>query len=345
MLRQRHVIPIIAAAVACAWGPLAAHGQTATSTTGSSTATSSTGTSTSGTSTTSGSATATGTTSGTSNTTPGTATGATSTTTAVYTPTQSETRYLTRLQGQYPTLTKSNMESLVHGLRTGSAITLTNTQGTTTASTTFTPPTRPMGYGNITRSLTLATRELAAAGITNPTPQQLQTALMGGTLTTANGTVQMQGVLQLRSQGMGWGQIAHTIGVQPGMASGKQPTIATSSSSTRSGITTAAGTATTTSTGKTEGEHYGRGFTTASGASSTGSGKKAGQTSTEYHGRGIVTAAGTAAGGGAYGGRGSEYRSGGAIVAANGAIAGQGVVNGAGSGQGSGGAKAHGGRH
>ncbi|MGE5526057.1 MAG: hypothetical protein ACM3SS_20260 [Rhodospirillaceae bacterium] len=340
MQRHRHVISMIAAAIACASGPLTAHGQTTTSTTtGSSTTTSSTGTSTTGTSTTGG-GTTTGTTSGTSTTT----TGATTTTTAVYTPTESETRYLARLQGQYPTLTKTNMESLVHGLRTGSAITLTSTQGTTTSSTTFTPPTRPMGYGNITRSLTLATRELAAAGITNPTPQQLQAALMGGTLTTANGTVQMQGVLQLRSQGMGWGQIAHTIGVQPGMASGKQPTTATSPS-TGSGITTAAGTTTATSTGKTGSEPHGRGITTASGASSVSSGKKAGQASTEYHGRGIVTAAGTSVGGGSYGGRGSEYRSSGAIVAANGTIAGQGVVNGGGSGQGSGGAKAHGGKH
>lgn len=310
-MQQHRVISIIAASIACAWAPLAAHGQTTTG------ATSGTSVTTSGTTATTGT-TATGTT-----TASGTTTTATGTTTTATTAAQSETRYLTRLQSQYPTLTsQSNMQSLVHGLRTGSAITLTGTQGTTATSTTFAPPTRPMGYGNITRALTLATRQLAAAGIANPTPQQLQTALMGGALTTATGTVQMQGVLQLRSQGMGWGQIAHTVGVQPGMSS---------KSATTASATTASGTRSS-------------GITTATGASATGTTQKS-QHVTEYRGRGIVTAAGTTVGGGSYRSQGSENRSGGAIIAANGATASNGVVSGAGSGQGSGGARSHGGKH
>jgi hypothetical protein len=73
-----------------------------------------------------------------------------------------------------------------------------------------------MGNGEVERALTLASRDLTAAGITNPTPEQFQAALMGGAVTNAQGqTTSLDGVLVLRSQGMGWGQIAHTIGVHP----------------------------------------------------------------------------------------------------------------------------------
>ncbi|HSN39368.1 MAG TPA: hypothetical protein VLT92_04175 [Burkholderiales bacterium] len=66
------------------------------------------------------------------------------------------------------------------------------------------------------RATTLANRELAAAGITNPTQAQIDAAMTGGTVTNAQGeTTTMPGVLKLRSEGMGWGQIAHTIGVHP----------------------------------------------------------------------------------------------------------------------------------
>jgi len=112
-----------------------------------------------------------------------------------------------------------NAASLVAGLRSGSEITLSSPDSATGIS--FTPTTKPMGYGNITRALTLAQRQLAAQGITEPTPEQLNLALNGGTLTSvdssgATRTVEMAGVLQLRSQGMGWGQIAHELAVSPG---------------------------------------------------------------------------------------------------------------------------------
>lgn len=112
-----------------------------------------------------------------------------------------------------------NAASLVAGLRSGTEITLSSPDGATGVS--FTPATKPMGYGNITRALTLAQRQLAAQGITEPTPEQLHAALNGGTLTAvdstgASRTVEMAGVLQLRSQGMGWGKIAHQLDVGPG---------------------------------------------------------------------------------------------------------------------------------
>ena len=74
-----------------------------------------------------------------------------------------------------------NSASLVTGLRTGGEITLTGAGETAT----FTSPAKPMGYGNVTRALDLAQRELAAGGITDPTPKELQAALMGGMETAA----------------------------------------------------------------------------------------------------------------------------------------------------------------
>jgi hypothetical protein len=131
-----------------------------------------------------------------------------------------------RVAAQFEPLAGSpqNAQRLVQGLRTGTAITLASSS----ASVTFTPATRPMGYGNISKALLLAQRDLAARGIVNPTPAQLQVALMGGTLVTAGGTVQMPGILQLRSMHMGWGQIAHTLSISPtsrmaAMAQGNAP--------------------------------------------------------------------------------------------------------------------------
>lgn len=112
-----------------------------------------------------------------------------------------------------------NAASLVNGLRSGGEITLAAPDAAT--GVVFTPTTRPMGYGTITRALSLAQRQLAAQGIAEPTPAQLNAALNGGPLTTVDGsgatrTVEMEGVLQLRSQGMGWGRIARQLAVSPG---------------------------------------------------------------------------------------------------------------------------------
>ena len=131
-----------------------------------------------------------------------------------------DSRYVQRIGDQYVSFAGSsaNLESLAAGLRNGSVVTLT--EGSTSVD--FLPPTRPMGYGNVTRALDLARRQLGAVGISNPTPEQLRAAMIGGTVSTATGDVALRGVLRLRSQGMGWGQIAHAVGVHPGLrASGK----------------------------------------------------------------------------------------------------------------------------
>lgn len=151
-----------------------------------------------------------------------------------------ETQFVSRITSGFESFagSQTNAESLALGLRQGQTVTLSSTDG---QAVTFTPPTRPMGQGNVVHALSLAQAQLAAQGITEPSPEQLQAALMGGTVTTgtdaAAQTTTYEGILQLRSQGMGWGKIAHTIGVKPGRGTLN----ATAGAGTGSGAVTASG--------------------------------------------------------------------------------------------------------
>jgi len=151
---------------------------------------------------------------------------------------QAQTTPAKRIEARFDNFAGSNANasSLVTGLRAGKPVTLVGSGETVT----FTSPTKPMGYGNVTRALDLARRELAASGIADPTPKEIQAALMGGTVAGPKGPVTYQGVLQLRAEGMGWGQIAHAIGVHPGLGG---PVAQSSAAPTagQSGIVTAAG--------------------------------------------------------------------------------------------------------
>jgi 3-polyprenyl-4-hydroxybenzoate decarboxylase len=151
-------------------------------------------------------------------TTGGTSTG---TTPAAITGTPAGTGHTTtRLIQDFTTFAGSstNANSLVNGLRHDAPVTLTSgTAGQTTSSVTFTPPTRPMGAGNTFISLAVARQQLTNLGITQPTPDQLKAALVGGTVTGSSGKpTALPGVLTLRAQGQGWGRIAQTQGVQLG---------------------------------------------------------------------------------------------------------------------------------
>jgi len=95
---------------------------------------------------------------------------------------------------------EANATSLVTGLRDDKEVNLSGTK--------FTPPTKKMGYGNVNIALALAEAELKKQGITNPTPEQLKTALVGDAT--------HKGILQLRAEGMGWGQIANSLGFKLG---------------------------------------------------------------------------------------------------------------------------------
>jgi hypothetical protein len=138
-----------------------------------------------------------------------------------------ETNYVSRIAPRYGKLAGSsaNLERLVYALRAGKPVQLSEAVAATatsnspeagrSAATTFTPATRPMGYGDVTRTLELASRQLARVGIKHPTSRQLLAALNGGTVATAQGSIVFPGVVKLRSEGMGWAKIAKTIGVHP----------------------------------------------------------------------------------------------------------------------------------
>lgn len=149
-----------------------------------------------------------------------------------------------------------NARSLYTGLKNGMRITLaaptTTTSGGITATPVlqFDPPTRPMGNGNVFISLALAKQQLANYGITNPTPQQLQAALTGGTIIPAGTTAQpvvLKGILVQRADGMGWGSIAKASGmnlgkVVSGIKSGNTVTANGASAGGTGRVATAAGT-------------------------------------------------------------------------------------------------------
>lgn len=103
---------------------------------------------------------------------------------------------------------EADAQKLVDGLRNGTPMTV---GGATIA------PKGPTGYGNVFITLALAQSSLAAAGITSPTAEQLNAALTGGTVTTADGkVVNLSGVMTLRASGMGWGQIAKQLDLKLG---------------------------------------------------------------------------------------------------------------------------------
>jgi hypothetical protein len=171
--------------------------------------------------------------------------------------------------------------------------------------TVITPPTGKMGHGNVFTSLALAKQQLGQMGISQPTPEQLQAALTGGTITTGTGatatTTQLQGVLTMRSQGMGWGQIAQKQGtklgpVVSGLKSANQSMTTTNASSTGSQSTTSSS-GIVSGSGKSHGNsgqnvsgqnRSGEGIVSASGRS-VGNGNA--------YGKGIVSGSGRAAGG------------------------------------------------
>jgi hypothetical protein len=248
---------------------------------------------------------------------------------------------------------EENAASLVNGLRTGSEITLTGSSasGSSSESASFTSPTKPMGYGNIRIALSLAEAQLATEGITQPTPQQLQTALMGDmTGATAQTTSQTQGILQMRASGMGWGQIANAMGFKLGaVMSGRVPanTATTTQSGTNSGTVTATG---TTASASSKGQSArASGIVTANGRPAGGNGVHQSDTSrgqgSAASSSGIVTATGASAGGGAGRNHGAFNAAGNAnghaAAAGSGSASSSGAVSAQGAGRGAGNAYGH----
>src|SRR3954466_13782804 len=110
-----------------------------------------------------------------------------------------------------------NSKQVVDDLRNGQWTTTTTdpkTNATTTASEAL--PTGKMGFGNVKISLALAQESLKQQNILQPTSEQLHTALVGGQTVPGGATPPTSGILQMRSEGMGWGQIAQKYNVKLG---------------------------------------------------------------------------------------------------------------------------------
>lgn len=117
-----------------------------------------------------------------------------------------------KLVDEYTELAGSekNAQSLVTGLRTGSKITLEPIQKND-KTITFTSPTKNLGNGEIKIVLAMADKLLAKD--TSVTNQDLYKTLMDS----------KTGILTLRADGMGWGQIANSYGFKVGEVMGKAP--------------------------------------------------------------------------------------------------------------------------
>lgn len=86
-----------------------------------------------------------------------------------------------------------------------------------TPDATIEPPTGTMGYGNVRIALRLAQAELSTFGIAQPSAEELSAILLGGEINGAP----VDGILALRAEGMGWGQIARQYGMTVGQLMGK----------------------------------------------------------------------------------------------------------------------------
>jgi hypothetical protein len=106
-----------------------------------------------------------------------------------------------RLVGNYSVLAGSpeNALALSNALRNGQNVTLTMNDG---SQATIVGSGKVMGWGGVNITLALAQTSLQQANITHPTGLQLQTAV--------------QNVTALRASGMGWGEIAKSMGLNLG---------------------------------------------------------------------------------------------------------------------------------
>lgn len=234
-------------------------------------------------------------------------------------------------------LANVDSQQVVTDLRNGQWTTTVVPDGSTTpVTTTEALPTGEMGWGNVRISLALAQHSLSQQGIYQPTQQELYIALMGGE--TVSGSY--NGVLQMRADGMGWGEIAKEYGVTVGELMGR-------ASSANQGFTE--GTASATGKGGVTGSGKpsasdGGGIVTSSGKTVPGQAKGLSGTAKGGNGQGIVTGSGKAVGSSVSAG----IHSGGEIVTGSGQGAGvsSGIVTGRGHGYGVvGGGPGSGGEH
>lgn len=259
---------------------------------------------------------------------------------------QGDGKVIGKISSDFNSFLGSDANAVVTGLRNGTPITLTRTTTTpstttgglpvtTTNTTVITPPTGQMGHGNVYISLALAKYQLSQMGITEPTPQQLQAALTGGTITqtTATGTTttNLQGILTMRSQNMGWGKIAQELGTKLG------PVMSSMKSANHKFADGTHPSSNGTGVAKGSGQTKGSSSATVSGSGKANANSSHGQSTGKASGSGIVTASGRSAGGNAYGRSGGIVTGSGHGAGSTGGGAAQGgSENGAGHGKGQG---------
>lgn len=123
-------------------------------------------------------------------------------------------------QGTYNADAESSTAPTSSTSTTGTTGSTTGTTGSTgTTSTATSGSTGTMGYGEVRMTLRLAQAQLNQMGITQPTDAELAAVLQGGEV----GGTQVDGILALRADGMGWGQIAQKSGMTVGQLMGKAP--------------------------------------------------------------------------------------------------------------------------
>jgi hypothetical protein len=227
---------------------------------------------------------------------------------------QGDSKVVNKIGSEFNNFLGADSKTVVNGLRNGTPITLTRTASTpgsapVTTTTTINPPTGKTGFGNVFISLALAKQQLGQMGIAQPTPEQLNAALVGGNVTTGTGTTTLQGVLTMRSQNMGWGQIAQKMGfklgpVVSGMKGANQSM--TTASTTNGGTTNAGGqlnagseSGIVSGSGKVRG-NSGQGISGKGGSGQgivSASGRPVDSGNAYGYGKGVVTGSGHGAGG------------------------------------------------
>jgi hypothetical protein len=106
-----------------------------------------------------------------------------------------------RIASQYSSWagSQANAEALVTSLRNGSPVTLVTTGADRSMSLAGFSPAGPMSAGNVNNALSSAQRTLARMGITKPTAEQIQAALIGGEVELPNGrTQELRGTVAVR---------------------------------------------------------------------------------------------------------------------------------------------------
>jgi hypothetical protein len=97
---------------------------------------------------------------------------------------------------------KPNAEALITGLRNGSPITIVTSGPDHSVSIAGFTPSAPMSASAVSSALAGAQRSLARMGISRPTAEQIQAALIGGEVLLPSGaTAQMRGAVVARGTG------------------------------------------------------------------------------------------------------------------------------------------------